>query len=99
MERLGYALLGLSPLLSIEEIANVTWKTEPCMLAIYVELTSGPIINVNVNVGLDSSGAGLTNVVMAAFDLAQEALAERRGIGAERCPRAGQGIRTPPLAT
>jgi hypothetical protein len=68
------------------------------MLAIDLELTSGPVINVNV--GLESSGASLANVVMTAFDLAQETLAETEGYWgrAGPCRRAGQGTHTLPPA-
>lgn len=89
LERMGYALIGISPLLSTEDIARITWQTEPGMLAIYLELMNGAVVNVNV--GLEGSGASLANVVMTAFDLAQETLAETEGYWGQALPpcRAG----------
>lgn len=74
LQRLAYALLGISPLLSIDELAGVTWEDDDGRLAINLELAAGP--RITVNVGLESSGASLANVVMTAFDLLQQELAE-----------------------
>lgn len=83
LERLAYALIGISPMLSVDEIASITWPVEPAMLAM-VELTSGPIITVNV--GLETSGSNLANVVMTAFDLMQQELAETEGYWGRALP-------------
>lgn len=97
LERLGYALIGISPLLSTEDIARITWETEPGMLAIYLELTNGS--TVNVNVGLEGSGARLANVVMTAFDLAQEGLAETEGYWGQALPPCRAGHAHPATCT
>jgi hypothetical protein len=84
LERLAYALLGISPLLSLEEIARLSWQTEPAMLAITIELSSGPAITINV--GLEASGSNLAHVVMTAFDLMQQELAETEGYWGRALP-------------
>jgi hypothetical protein len=71
---LAYALLGVSPLVAIEEVKNLQWRTGNKLLSVDFELASGEIITVNV--GGEGSGATLANVVMTAFDLAQQELAE-----------------------
>jgi hypothetical protein len=70
LERLAYALLGVSSLLSIDELAGVSWEVDGGMLSIHLDLAAGP--RITVNVGLESSGASLANVVVTAFDLLQQ---------------------------
>ena len=84
LERLAYALLGISPLLSLEEIANISWQTEAAMLSVTVELASGS--ELTVNVGLEASGSNLAHVVMTAFDLMQQELAETEGYWGRALP-------------
>ena len=96
LQRLGYVLIGISPLLSLSEIADLVWRAADGTLSVSVQLATGPVLTVNV--GLEGSGTSPAQVVVTAFDLFQQDLSETEQYRGQARPACRPAMPTRPGA-